>query len=157
VLDLGGNSFGGAIGGGDDDFFKVTVLPGRKITVIGTAGSASHSIGCTLALLNAPEAQRKLAGGVSHRITVANGVRPGRGGGNSGVARAIAPAGADSRAAFLRWLTPPANFRGASGTEQRVVCRLCRRFIYIADEGSQKMATALRGRGRIPLQSARRE
>jgi predicted outer membrane repeat protein len=44
VLDVGGNDFVGAIGGGDDDFFKVTVLPGRKITAIQTSGSASTTL-----------------------------------------------------------------------------------------------------------------
>ncbi len=44
VLDLGGNDFSGAIGGGDVDFFKVTVLPGRKVTLIQTSGSATNSV-----------------------------------------------------------------------------------------------------------------
>jgi predicted outer membrane repeat protein len=46
ALDLGNNQVSGALiaGGNDADHFKITVLPGRKLTLVQTSGAASNSV-----------------------------------------------------------------------------------------------------------------
>ena len=66
------------------------------------------------ACLASPEGCQKLAGGVSHRNRSTTTNAPRRGAGCRDIS--AAPSGAGDFMPVFRWLTPPANFRRASGS-----------------------------------------
>ena len=70
----------------------------------------------------APQAQRKLAGDFSHRIASKKGMRPGRDAGNrrhnSGTPAGVHSCWTSIRGCRSFLALPPANFRGASGTDE---------------------------------------
>ena len=65
---------------------------------------------------SARQGRGKLAGGVSHRITEKTRSAP------AGAGESLPPLpGLGSFVNGFRWLTPPANFSGASGSKKRPV------------------------------------